>query len=118
VLREEGGWISNWIYLLATRLSHAGFDLYSAQQAALTRMYSMLNAQAKALSYIHVYWPLAVTSALLLLCFLLESLNRDHPARFKRIDVDLSAEPGDESQFSFSKAREALQGIRDSQPIG
>ena len=58
---------------LATRLSHAGFDLYSAQQAAQARMYSMLNTQAQALSYIDVYWLLAVTSALMfLLCFLLQ----------------------------------------------
>ena len=58
---------------LATRLSHAGFDPNSAQQGALARMYSMLNIQALALSYIDVYWLLAVTSALMfLLCFLLE----------------------------------------------
>jgi DHA2 family multidrug resistance protein len=58
---------------LTTRLSHAGFDLYSAQQAALAKMYDALNTQAQALSYVDVYWLLAVTSALMfLLCFLLE----------------------------------------------
>jgi DHA2 family multidrug resistance protein len=60
---------------LTTRLSlsHAGFDLYAAQQAALVKTYDALNAQAQALSYVDVYWLLAVTSALMfLLCFLLE----------------------------------------------
>ena len=58
---------------LTTRLSHAGFDLYSAQQAALSKMYEVLNTQAQALSYVDVYWLLAVTAALMfLLCFLLE----------------------------------------------
>jgi DHA2 family multidrug resistance protein len=58
---------------LTTRLSHAGFDLYEAQQAALVKTYDALNAQAQALSYVDVYWLLAVTSALMfLLCFLLE----------------------------------------------
>ena len=54
-------------------LANAGFDLYSAQQTALTKMYDALNAQAQALSYVDVYWLLAVTAALMfLLCFLLE----------------------------------------------
>ena len=39
-------------------------------------------------------------------------MNREDPARFKCIDVDLSAEPGDESQFSFSESvRSAARGI-------
>jgi DHA2 family multidrug resistance protein len=58
---------------LTTRLSHAGFDLYSAHQAALAKIYDALKAQAQALSYIDVYWLLAVTSVLMfLLCFLME----------------------------------------------
>jgi DHA2 family multidrug resistance protein len=57
---------------LATRLSHAGFDMHSAQQGALLRMYSMLNAQAQALSYIDVYWLLSLISVFMFfLCFLL-----------------------------------------------
>jgi len=58
---------------LTTRLSHAGFDLYSAQHAALAKMYEALSTQAQALSYVDVYWLLAVTAALMfVLCFLLE----------------------------------------------
>jgi len=57
---------------LTSRLTHVGLSLHSAQQQALARMYSMVMVQAQALSYIDVYWLLAVTSALMfLLCFLL-----------------------------------------------
>jgi MFS transporter, DHA2 family, multidrug resistance protein len=57
---------------LASRLTHVGLSLHSAQQQALARMYSMVMAQAQALSYVEIYWLLAATSALMfLLCFLL-----------------------------------------------
>jgi DHA2 family multidrug resistance protein len=45
---------------LATRLSHSGFDLHSAQQMAAARSYDMLNAQAQALSYLDIYWLLSM----------------------------------------------------------
>jgi DHA2 family multidrug resistance protein len=46
--------------------------MHSAQQQALARMYSVVMAQAQALSYVDIYWLLAATSALMfLLCFLL-----------------------------------------------
>jgi DHA2 family multidrug resistance protein len=57
---------------LANRLTHVGLSIHSAQQQALARMYSVLMAQAQALSYVDIYWLLAVTSALMfLLCFVL-----------------------------------------------
>ena len=57
---------------LAGRLTHAGLNMHSAQQQALARMYSMVTAQAQALSYVDVYWLLAVGSSLMfLLSFLL-----------------------------------------------
>jgi DHA2 family multidrug resistance protein len=57
---------------LAARLSHADFDMHSAQQGALSKMYSMLNSQAQALSYVDVYWLLSIISVLMFfLCFLL-----------------------------------------------
>ena len=70
---------------LTTRLSHVGFDLYSAQQAALAKMYDALNTQAQALSYVDVYWLLAMTAALMfLLCFLLE---KNEPGASGKIQV-------------------------------
>jgi DHA2 family multidrug resistance protein len=57
---------------LTNRLTHAGLIMRSAQQQALARMYGMVTAQAQALSYIDIYWLLAVTSVLMfLLCFFL-----------------------------------------------
>ena len=57
---------------LAHRLTQAGLSANSAQQQALARIYHVLLAQAQALSYIDVYWFLAVTCALMfVLSFLL-----------------------------------------------
>jgi DHA2 family multidrug resistance protein len=57
---------------LANRLTHVGLSIHSAHQQALARMYSLVMAQAQALSYVDIYWLLAATSALMfLLCFLL-----------------------------------------------
>jgi DHA2 family multidrug resistance protein len=57
---------------LASRLTHVGLSMHSAQQQAVARMYNMVMAQAQALSYVDIYWLLAVISALMfLLCFML-----------------------------------------------
>src|SRR6202047_3302148 len=57
---------------LANRLTHVGLSAYSAHQQALARMYSVVVAQAQAMSYVDIYWLLAAISALMfLLCFLL-----------------------------------------------
>jgi uncharacterized membrane protein len=46
--------------------------MHSAHEQALARMYSMVLSQAQALSYVDVYWLLAVVSVLMfLLCFFL-----------------------------------------------
>jgi DHA2 family multidrug resistance protein len=47
--------------------------MHSAHEQALARMYSMVMQQAQTLSYVDVYWLLAVTAVLMfLLCFLLQ----------------------------------------------
>jgi len=57
---------------LTTRLTHVGLSMHSAQEQALARMYRLVIVQAAALSYVDVYWLLAVTSGLMfLLSFLL-----------------------------------------------
>ena len=57
---------------LTSRLTHVGLSMHSAEQQALARMYGVVMAQAQALSYVDIYWLLAVTSALMFfLCFLL-----------------------------------------------
>ena len=58
---------------LTTRLMHVGLSMHSAHEQALARMYGLVMQQAQALSYVDVYWLLAVTSVLMfLLCFLLQ----------------------------------------------
>jgi DHA2 family multidrug resistance protein len=57
---------------LANHLTHVGLTVHSAQQQALARMYNLVIAQAEALSYVDVYWLLAMGSVLMfLLSFLL-----------------------------------------------
>ena len=58
---------------LTARLTHVGLSMHSAHQQALARMYGMVVRQTQALSYVDVYFLLAVTSVLMfLLCFLLQ----------------------------------------------
>ena len=57
---------------LTDRLTHSGLGTHFAHQQALARMYGMVTAQAQAISYVDIYWLLAVTSVLMfLLCFFL-----------------------------------------------
>jgi len=58
---------------LTARLTHVGLSMHSAHQQALARMYGMVMRQTQALSYVDIYFLLAVTSVLMfLLCFLLQ----------------------------------------------
>jgi DHA2 family multidrug resistance protein len=58
---------------LTARLTHVGLSMHSAHQQALARMYGMVMKQTQALSYVDIYFLLAVTSVLMfLLCFLLQ----------------------------------------------
>jgi MFS transporter, DHA2 family, multidrug resistance protein len=57
---------------LSGRLEHVGLSMHSGHEQALARMYRMVVTQAQALSYLDVYWLLAVTCGLMfLLSFLL-----------------------------------------------
>jgi DHA2 family multidrug resistance protein len=57
---------------LTFRLTHVGLSMHSAHEQALARLYGIVQAQAQTLSYVDVYWLLAVICALMfLLCFLL-----------------------------------------------
>jgi DHA2 family multidrug resistance protein len=57
---------------LSGRLEHVGLSMHSGHEQALARMYGMVVTQAQALSYLDVYWFLAVTCGLMfLLSFLL-----------------------------------------------
>jgi DHA2 family multidrug resistance protein len=70
---------------LASRLTQVGLSMHSAQQQAVARMYNMVMAQAQALSYVDIYWLLAVISALMfLLCFV---LAKNEPGKAGNVPV-------------------------------
>jgi len=70
---------------LTRRLTHVGLSMHSAQRQALARMYAMVQSQAQAMSYVDIYWLLAVTSALMfLLCFL---LAKNKPGKGGQVSV-------------------------------
>jgi DHA2 family multidrug resistance protein len=71
---------------LTNRLAHVGLSLYSAHQQALARMYSMVLTQAQTLSYVEVYWLLAVTSALMFLLSFL--LAKNEPGAGGKVPMD------------------------------
>jgi DHA2 family multidrug resistance protein len=50
---------------LATRLTHVGLSAHYAQRQALARMYALLLGQAQAISYVEVYWLLAMVSVMM-----------------------------------------------------
>src|SRR4029077_17395964 len=52
---------------LSGRLEHVGLSMHSGHEQALARMYRMVVTQAQALSYLDVYWLLAVTCGLMFL---------------------------------------------------
>jgi DHA2 family multidrug resistance protein len=59
---------------LTMRLTTAGLSVHAAQQQALARMYALVQSQAAVLSYVEVYWLLAVASAVMFVgSFLLKS---------------------------------------------
>ncbi len=71
---------------LTNRLAHVGLSPYSAHQQALARMYSMVLTQAQTLSYVEVYWLLAVTSALMFLLSFL--LAKNEPGAGGKVPMD------------------------------
>jgi len=70
---------------LTMRLTTAGLSLHAAQQQAQARMYALVQSQAAVLSYVEVYWLLAVASAVMFVgSFLLKS---NEPG--KRVNVSV-----------------------------
>jgi MFS transporter, DHA2 family, multidrug resistance protein len=73
------------ITALAIRLRPAGLSLHAAQEQALARMYALLQSQAAVLSYVEVYWLLAMTSAVMFLASFL--LKRNEPGKSGKVSV-------------------------------
>jgi DHA2 family multidrug resistance protein len=70
---------------LSGRLEHVGLSRYSGHEQALARMYDMVVTQAEALSYLDVYWLLAVTCGLMFLLSFL--LARNEPGKGGEISI-------------------------------
>jgi DHA2 family multidrug resistance protein len=70
---------------LAIRLTRAGLSVHAAQQQALGRMYGLVQAQAAVLSYIDVYWLLAMGSAIMFVASFL--LKRNEPGKGGKVSV-------------------------------
>src|SRR5467141_3464126 len=73
------------ITALAMRLTTAGLSVHAAQRQALGRLYTMVQAQAGVLSYIDVYWLLAMGSAILFVASFL--LKRNEPGKGEKVSV-------------------------------
>jgi MFS transporter, DHA2 family, multidrug resistance protein len=64
---------------LAMRLTTAGLSVDAARRQALARMYALLQSQAAVLSYVEVYWLLAMASAVMFVASFL--LKRNEPGK-------------------------------------
>jgi DHA2 family multidrug resistance protein len=73
------------ITALAIRLTRSGLSAHAAQQQALGRLYAMVQAQAGVLSYIDMYWLLAMGSGIMFVASFL--LKRNEPGKGGRVSV-------------------------------
>jgi DHA2 family multidrug resistance protein len=70
---------------LAMRLTTAGLSMAAARRQALARMYALLQSQAAVLSYIEVYWLLAMASTVMFVASFL--LKRNEPGKSGNVSV-------------------------------
>ena len=75
----------NSITVLATRLTRSGLSAHAAQQQALGRLYAVVQAQAAVLSYIDMYWLLAMGSVIMFAASFL--LKRNEPGKSAKVSV-------------------------------
>jgi hypothetical protein len=71
--------------VLALRLTRAGLSVHAAQQQALGRLYGLVQSQAAVLSYIDVYWLLAMGSAIMFVASFL--LKRNELGKGAKVSV-------------------------------
>ncbi len=70
---------------LAMRLTTAGLSVDAARRQALARMYALVQSQAAVLSYVEVYWLLAMASAGMFVASFL--LKRNEPGQSGNVSV-------------------------------
>jgi DHA2 family multidrug resistance protein len=70
---------------LAMRLTTAGLSIAAARQQALARMYTLVQSQAAVLSYVEIYWLLAMASAVMFVASFL--LKGNEPGKSGNVSV-------------------------------
>ena len=73
------------ISALAMRLTRAGVSAHLAQQQALGRLYALVLSQAAVLSYVDIYWLLAMGSAIMFVASFL--LKRNEPGKGVKVSI-------------------------------
>jgi len=73
------------ITALAMRLTRAGASAHAAQQQALGRLYALVQSQAAVLSYVDIYWLLAMASMIMFVASFL--LKRNEPGKGAKVSV-------------------------------
>jgi MFS transporter, DHA2 family, multidrug resistance protein len=73
------------ITTLAMRLTRAGVSAHAAQQQALGRLYALVQSQAAVLSYVDIYWLLAMGSLIMFVASFL--LKRNEPGKGAKVSV-------------------------------
>jgi DHA2 family multidrug resistance protein len=70
---------------LATRLTRSGLSAHTAHQQALGRLYALVQSQAAVLSYVDMYWLLAMSSVIMFVASFL--LKRNEPGKGAKVSV-------------------------------
>jgi len=73
------------ITALAMRLTRAGVSAHTAQQQAMGRLYALVQSQAAVLSYVDMYWLLAMASVIMFVASFL--LKRNEPGKGAKVSV-------------------------------
>src|SRR6201997_3001156 len=73
------------ITAVAVRLTRAGLSAHAARQQALDRLYALVQSQAAVLSYVDIYWLLAMGSSIMFVASFL--LKRNEPGRSAKVSV-------------------------------
>ena len=73
------------IAALTVRLTRAGVSAHAAQRQAIGRLYGLVQSQAAVLSYIDIYWLLAMGSLIMFVASFL--LKRNEPGKGAKVSV-------------------------------
>jgi DHA2 family multidrug resistance protein len=73
------------ITALTMRLTRAGVSAHTAQQQAMGRLYALVQSQAAVLSYVDMYWLLAMASVIMFVASFL--LKRNEPGKGAKVSV-------------------------------